>query len=299
MVPVLLGNFQIEYSYFTFLRWSVFVVGTYFGFAFILKRAYISFSIAAAIALLFNPIAKITLSPSLWHPIDILVAVLCVICAVSLSENVSAQDPNESASQADPTRYCRRVDAPVVYVGRPGEFEFKDWDEPAAIPEPWMQLKLHRAGELYELGQYEEAVGIYLALRETAPGTEITSWPFIEKSVNVIGRRLLPGDIPRWRQASRWWASRIGSWRVWHDFFRGETPPFIRCKYCGRYIAYISPFDAFRKCEYCHRQYPTPSTYWDSLLGQAQIYTDHSVADSTFYHDFERQFDVRQWFDRR
>ncbi len=68
-----------QYSYYTFLRWYVFLSSIYFAYSSNeakIKIWFVSFSI---IALLFNPIIPIYLNKGIWSVIDVICAIIIFV----------------------------------------------------------------------------------------------------------------------------------------------------------------------------------------------------------------------------
>lgn len=113
-------------------------------------------------------------------------------------------------------------------------------------------------------------------------------------------------DFPRGLTASRLAEAAVATLLFWIRYrLRASVPTDLkfaltqrRCKYCGRYTAFIPPNHGFaymgsNNCERCRRGYPMPSVSWDSDEGREYMYERGSVTEPEFYVEFERDFPGR------
>jgi hypothetical protein len=149
----------------------------------------------------------------------------------------------------------------------------------------------------YECGDYEETLVRLLAFVNAFPASIEVAWPYIRFCRNVVAIKQEPGDVTRARAYARWKRRRkkVPSW-LFERLFK-PYPPFMRCKYCGRYIPYMDPdfgyaYLGMNHCEYCGRSYPAPSFQWDSVGGQAYIFYRRSVTEPEFYRNSITMFNV-------
>lgn len=77
-VALLLCLFPMPYDYFTLVRFASMIIFTCFAFSFYKEKNTLFMVIAISLAILFQPLAKITLSRVMWNIIDVIVAVALI-----------------------------------------------------------------------------------------------------------------------------------------------------------------------------------------------------------------------------
>jgi hypothetical protein len=206
-----------------------------------------------------------------------------------------------TVSTSSPASYQSRVPRPVVYYEKQdsANWNIRDHIEKQIVEasfSDWAIGQFNEAVSYYDVGRYEHAAGIFLSMREVEPKTETVTWPYIEVCLRVISKPVVPEDAVMEKEMQwQWWAAATGSWNP--KFLNGSQLPFIRCKYCARYISYQGHNDD-NNCPRCARSYPSPSYYWDSVPGQTYIFYRRSVKENEFYQEFIRRFDVREFSDQ-
>lgn len=77
-VALLLCLFPMPYDYFTLVRFASMIIFACFAFSFYKEKNTLFMVIAISLAILFQPLAKITLSRDMWNIIDVIVAVALI-----------------------------------------------------------------------------------------------------------------------------------------------------------------------------------------------------------------------------
>ena len=77
-VALLLCLFPMPYDYFTLVRFASMIIFACFAFSFYKEKNTLFMVIAISLAILFQPLAKITLSRVMWNIIDVIVAVALI-----------------------------------------------------------------------------------------------------------------------------------------------------------------------------------------------------------------------------
>ena len=73
-VALLLCLFPMPYDYYTLVRFASMIIFACFAFSFYKEKNTLFMVIAISLAILFQPLAKITLSREMWNIIDVIVA---------------------------------------------------------------------------------------------------------------------------------------------------------------------------------------------------------------------------------
>lgn len=74
-VALLLCLFPMPYDYYTLVRFASMIIFACFAFSFYKEKNTLFMVIAISLAILFQPLAKITLSRDMWKIIDVIVAI--------------------------------------------------------------------------------------------------------------------------------------------------------------------------------------------------------------------------------
>ena len=77
-IALLLCLFPMPYDYFTLVRFASMIIFACFAFSFYKEKNTLFMVIAISLAILFQPLAKITLSRDMWNIIDVIVAVALI-----------------------------------------------------------------------------------------------------------------------------------------------------------------------------------------------------------------------------
>lgn len=77
-VALLLCLFPMPYDYYTLVRFASMIIFACFAFSFYKEKNTLFMVIAISLAILFQPLAKITLSRDMWNIIDVIVAVALI-----------------------------------------------------------------------------------------------------------------------------------------------------------------------------------------------------------------------------
>lgn len=77
-VALLLCLFPMPYDYYTLVRFASMIIFACFAFSFYKEKNTLFMVIAISLAILFQPLAKITLSRVMWNIIDVIVAVALI-----------------------------------------------------------------------------------------------------------------------------------------------------------------------------------------------------------------------------
>ena len=73
-IALLLCLFPMPYDYYTLVRFASMIIFVCFAFSFYKEKNTLFMVIAISLAILFQPLAKITLSREMWNIIDVIVA---------------------------------------------------------------------------------------------------------------------------------------------------------------------------------------------------------------------------------
>lgn len=73
-IALLLCLFPMPYDYYTLVRFASMIIFACFAFSFYKEKNTLFMVIAISLAILFQPLAKITLSKEMWNIIDVIVA---------------------------------------------------------------------------------------------------------------------------------------------------------------------------------------------------------------------------------
>lgn len=77
-IALLLCLFPMPYDYYTLVRFASMIIFACFAFSFYKEKNIIFMDIAISLAILFQPLAKITLSKDMWNIIDVITAVALI-----------------------------------------------------------------------------------------------------------------------------------------------------------------------------------------------------------------------------
>ena len=77
-IALLLCLFPMPYDYYTLVRFASMIIFACFAFSFYKVKNTIFMVIAISLAILFQPLAKITLSKDMWNIIDVITAVALI-----------------------------------------------------------------------------------------------------------------------------------------------------------------------------------------------------------------------------
>ena len=77
-IALLLCLFPMPYDYYTLVRFASMIIFACFAFSFYKEKNIIFMVIAISLAILFQPLAKITLSKDMWNIIDVITAVALI-----------------------------------------------------------------------------------------------------------------------------------------------------------------------------------------------------------------------------
>ena len=77
-IALLLCLFPMPYDYYTLVRFASMIIFACFAFSFYKEKNTLFMVIAISLAILFQPLAKITLSREMWNIIDVIVAVALI-----------------------------------------------------------------------------------------------------------------------------------------------------------------------------------------------------------------------------
>jgi hypothetical protein len=151
---------------------------------------------------------------------------------------------------------------------------------------------------LYDQGCYAEALEVFLEAAHSFPVISEEISPHIQVCRRVVAVPPNTEDMQYQELVQNWWKKpRLVRWLL-ERFARGRAPTLqMRCKYCGHYTPYVDPnyglaYLGGNNCVHCERGYPMPDFAWDGLDGQAYIYYRGSVAEKSFYREFEERLDV-------
>lgn len=154
----------------------------------------------------------------------------------------------------------------------------------------------------YECGNYEVALEKLEDALNVLPESIEVTWPFIKFCKHVLSLPIDRADLENRRAHEKWlaWRTLLPDW-LFGRLFKAR-PPYMRCKYCARFVSFIDPDYGFaylgvNHCIRCDRSYPMPSVQWDSVGGQAYMFYRRSVTEEAFYLDFVRAFDVKNYND--
>ena len=77
-IALLLCIFPMPYDYYTLVRFASMIIFACFAIAFYNEKKTLFMVIAISLAILFQPLAKITLSKEMWNIIDVITAVALI-----------------------------------------------------------------------------------------------------------------------------------------------------------------------------------------------------------------------------
>lgn len=155
---------------------------------------------------------------------------------------------------------------------------------------------VNRASDAYDAGVYQDALELLERAVAAAPGLEDLVFYYQKVCRRVLAIPLTDAE-KRYEAAYFRHLAKPRWFRIVKRLFGIRFPFFVRCKWCGRYTAWIDPntptygsSHSNNWCTICHAPYHAPSWTWDSPSGRSYSFHRQSHQHQSFDSDLAEDY---------